>query len=156
MVKSSEITLGNIFVDDRGVLRFVNDFDFLTSAIKRFYQVSNHKKGFIRAWHGHMKEKKYVYVVLGSIKICITSLKITTKGANEEIKLGSNVQTYILSDKNPKILEISAGFANGFKTLEDNTEIIFFSTSTVEESKNDDYRFKWDILGEEIWKIENR
>jgi len=40
---------GAVFSDDRGFLRFVNDFDF--SDVKRFYQVENHKKGFIRAWH---------------------------------------------------------------------------------------------------------
>ena len=42
---------GDNFVDERGVLSFVNDFDF--DKIKRFYQISNHKKNYIRAWHGH-------------------------------------------------------------------------------------------------------
>ena len=51
---------GGLFSDDRGHLRFVNDFNF--EGVKRFYQVENHSKNFIRAWHGHEKEGKYVYV----------------------------------------------------------------------------------------------
>ena len=58
---SSEIEKveGGLFADDRGFLRFVNNFDF--SQVKRFYQVENHSAGFIRAWHGHKKEKKFIY-----------------------------------------------------------------------------------------------
>ena len=46
--------IGGIAVDDRGQLRFVNDFNFAN--VKRFYQVENHRQGFIRAWHGHKKK----------------------------------------------------------------------------------------------------
>ena len=42
-----EIIKGGVAVDDRGCVRFVNDFDF--KDVKRFYQISNHEKGFIRA-----------------------------------------------------------------------------------------------------------
>ena len=58
---------GGVAVDDRGSVTFVNDFDF--SGVKRFYQVQNHRRGFIRAWHGHKKEAKYVYVPRGTALI---------------------------------------------------------------------------------------
>ena len=54
---------GGLAVDDRGQVSFVNDFHF--ENVKRFYMVSNHKQGFIRAWHGHKNESKYVSVVSG-------------------------------------------------------------------------------------------
>ena len=41
--------------------------------------------------------------------------------------------------------------SNGFKTLEEDTQILFFSTSTLQESLNDDIRFaynKWNIWEE--------
>jgi dTDP-4-dehydrorhamnose 3,5-epimerase len=44
-----KIINGGIAPDDRGSVRFVNDFDF--AKVKRFYQVENHRAGFIRAWH---------------------------------------------------------------------------------------------------------
>jgi len=58
---------GGIAVDDRGSLRFVNDFDF--AGIRRFYMVENHAAGFVRAWHGHRHEAKFVYVVSGAALI---------------------------------------------------------------------------------------
>ena len=54
-------------VDDRGAVSFVNDFDF--KDVKRFYIVENHKQGFVRGWHAHKKESKYVMVVKGSALI---------------------------------------------------------------------------------------
>jgi len=126
---------GSVFADDRGVLRFVNDFDF--SNVKRFYQVENHQKGFIRAWHGHQKEGKYVYVPSGTALV----------GAVDMIT--EEVNTFTLSSQSPSVLYIPSGFANGFKNLEDNTIIMFFSTSTLEESRGDDVRFEWDKW--DIW-----
>jgi len=38
-------------------------------------------------------------------------------------------------------------------TLEEDTIVMFFSTSTLEESKKDDIRLKWDIFGRDIWEV---
>lgn len=130
---------GGLAVDDRGSVSFVNDFDF--SNVKRFYMVENHREGFIRAWHGHQREGKYIFVANGTALI----------GA---VALDSDVpQKFVLSDKAPKILYIPPGYANGFKTLEVNTKVIFYSTSTLEESIGDDIRFsfnKWNIWEEDF------
>ena len=134
---NTKILNGGVAVDDRGSVRFVNDFNF--EGVKRFYQVENHRRGFIRAWHGHKKEGKYVYVVSGSALIGVVNME------TEE------VSKFVLSDKSPKILWIPPGNYNGFKSLEENTKILFFSTSTLEESLGDDIREehnKWDIWEE--------
>ncbi len=136
----TKIINGGIATDDRGSVMFVNDFDFLN--VKRFYVVENHRSGFIRAWHGHNKEAKYVFVVSGTALIGAVKMN-----SDDEAK------KFILSDKNPKILYIPPGHANGFKTLEEGTKIIFYSTSTLEESLGDDIRFsfdKWDIWKEDF------
>jgi dTDP-4-dehydrorhamnose 3,5-epimerase len=133
----TKLIQGGLAVDDRGSVRFVNDFKF--EGVKRFYQVENHRSGFIRAWHGHKKEGKYVYVVSGSALIGVINMD------TEE------VSKFVLSDKTPKILWIPPGNYNGFKTLEENTKIIFFSTTTLEESLNDDIRQdfdRWNIWDE--------
>lgn len=138
MSDSPHIIQGGVAVDDRGSVRFVNDFNF--SDVKRFYQVQNHRQGFIRAWHGHRHEAKYVYVASGSALI---------GAANMETQV---VHKFVLSSQSPKVLYIPAGFANGFKTLEENTIILFFSTSDLNASLNDDIRFdydKWNIWEED-------
>ena len=135
-----EIMTGGIFADDRGKLRFVNEFDF--SKVKRFYQVENHRQGFIRAWHGHINEGKYVYVPQGSALVGLVPL---------EHKSATPHKVTLTSEK-PQVLWIPPNHANGFMSLEENTIIMFFSTSSLEESKGDDIRFpydKWNIWEED-------
>ena len=131
---------GGLAVDDRGQLSFVNDFDF--KDVKRFYMVENHEQGFIRAWHGHKKEGKYVYVPSGAILIGAVNLE------TEE------VERFVLSSSKPQVLYIPPGYANGFMNLQNNTRVIFYSTSTLEDSMGDDIRFEWDKWN--IWNIERR
>lgn len=140
---------GGFAIDDRGQLSFVNDFDF--SNVKRFYMVENFSQDVIRAFHGHLKEEKYVLVVSGSAIIAAVEMDDTIKP-----KKSNEVSRFILSSKKPCVLYVPAGYVNGLKALEENTKIIFFSTSSLEESKGDDYRFPYDYWGKEIWQVENR
>lgn len=134
---------GGKAIDDRGSLCFVNDFDF--SDVKRFYQVENHRRGFIRAWHGHEKEAKYVYVARGAALVAAVEME------NKDLH---NPHTFVLSSDQPKILYIPPGYFNGFKTLVEGTIIQFFSTSTLEESKGDDVRLPYDYW--DIWQEDYR
>lgn len=144
---NSEITLikGGIAVDDRGNLRFSNDFNF--EGVKRFYQVENYRRGFIRAWHGHKREGKYVWAASGSALVGAVPLG-TEKGDNSKVK------KFVLSDKAPSVLWIPAGHYNGFMSLEEETRVIFFSTATIEETKGDDIRLEYDAWN--IWQEDFR
>lgn len=131
---------GNVFVDDRGEVGFVSDFNF--GGIKRFYLVSNHKAGFVRAWHAHKKESKYVTAVSGAAVIGAVAIDDWKKPSKD-----SKVWRFTLSDRKPSVLYIPAGYANGFMSLTQDAKLLFFSTSSVEESRADDVRFDaryWD------------
>ena len=133
---------GDTFTDDRGKLRFVNTFDF--SNVKRFYQVENHRQGFIRAWHGHQNEGKYVYVAKGSALVGAVPLDEGFEHAEPK--------RFVLTAEKPQILWIPPKHANGFMNLKEDTIIMFFSTSTLEESSGDDIRYpydKWNIWEED-------
>ena len=132
---------GEVFIDDRGSLKCVNDFDM--SNVKRFYQIKNHRRGFIRAWHGHREEAKYIYVASGSALIGAVDLE------NEKV-----VTKVFLSAEKPQVLYIPKNHANGFMNLEDDTSVIFFSNKTFEEAKDDDIRFPFDRWN--IWNVEYR
>lgn len=138
---------GGTAIDDRGQLVFSNEFDF--KGIKRFYMVSNHKEGMVRAWHAHKKEAKYALVTNGAA--VVGTVKIDDwENPSKWVK----VDRYVLSAKKPLLLYIPAGYANGFMSLTSDTQIIFFSTSTLEESRGDDFRFDaryWDI-----WEVIER
>ena len=142
-IKKPFIINGDLSADDRGELMFVNQFNM--QLVKRFYVVSNHKQGFIRAWHAHKIESKYVFIVNGTALISTVQIDDWDNPSSE-----LTADKFVLSAKKPSILCIPSGYANGFKTLSSDTKIIFYSTLTLEESINDDYRFdayKWDPWG---------
>lgn len=146
-IKTPTIIEAGIAVDDRGQIVFANGFNF--EGVKRFYMVKNHSAGFVRAWHGHKKEGKYVLCVNGTAVVAAVKIDNWSKpDANAE------VNRFVLSAKKPSILFIPPGYANGFMSLAQNTQLMFFSTSTLEQSKGDDIRFParyWDV-----WQVEER
>lgn len=138
---------GKMVTDDRGTVSFVNDFSF--ADVKRFYVVKNHQAGFIRAWHAHQREGKYVTVLQGAAIIAAVPV------ANwEQPDTNAPVSRFILSGSAPTVLYIPPGHANGARSLTADTMIVYFSTATVEESRGDDFRYPakyWDP-----WSIEER
>ena len=135
---------GGINVDDRGEVGFVNEFDM--NSVRRFYSVCNHRTGLVRAWHGHKKEKKFITVVNGA---AIVAAVLIDNWQNPSKDL--YIHRYVLSAKKPSVLFIPNGYANGSMTLKENTKLIVFSSSTLEESEGDDIRFEADYWNP--WEI---
>jgi dTDP-4-dehydrorhamnose 3,5-epimerase-like enzyme len=138
---------GDLAVDDRGEVSFVNDFDF--SGVKRFYTVRNHRQGFIRAWHAHRREAKYVTVIAGAALVGAVEVDDW-----EHPSPALPVKRFVLSARKPRVLYIPAGFANGFMSLTPDAHLMFFSTSSLQESLGDDVRYEarqWDI-----WTVDER
>ncbi len=130
-----QIINGGSTTDDRGTVRYVNDFTF--DNVRRFYTVTNKNKDYIRDWHGHYKETIYAHVVSGSVLMGLINLK-----NNEAYK-------YLLEGAEPKILIIPPGYASSFQSLTDCAIVIYFSTASLEESETDSYRYpaeQWDIF----------
>lgn len=125
---------GGLTVDDRGHVSFVNDFTF--EGVKRFYLVSNHQQGFVRAWHGHKKEAKYFFVVKGAALICGVEID-NWDNPSKDLK----IHKFVLTEKNPSILYLPEGYANGIMSLTEDAQIMVFSTSKLEDALNDDIRF---------------
>lgn len=143
------ILKGGLAVDDRGQVSFVNGFSF--GNIRRFYMVENFSTQVVRAFHGHLNEEKFVFVVSGSA--IVAAVRFDDPGKpNRDAK----PHRFVLSDRQPQILHVPAGFANGFRPLESKTRIMFFSTATLEGSGKDDYRFPYDHWGKDLWQVDFR
>jgi len=141
------LMFGGLVPDDRGEVSFVNDFDF--AGVKRFYLVSNHKQGFVRAWHGHKREAKYVTAVSGAAVVGAVPIEDWENPSRE-----TAVERFVLSAHRPSVLYIPAGYANGFMSLTTDLKLMFFSTSSLQESQGDDFRPDaryWDI-----WDVAER
>lgn len=140
-VSLPKIIDGGLSVDDRGTVTFVNDFDF--KDVKRFYMLENFQELWIRAWHGHKKEGKYVFVVSGAAQIGTVNMDT------------EDVRTFFLSEHQPQVLYIPPGYYNNARAFEPKTKIMYFSTSTLEESKDDDYRESSDKWAS-AWNVSDR
>lgn len=140
---------GGSAVDDRGRVSFVNSFSF--DSVRRFYVVENFSTQVVRAFHGHLKEEKFVFVLGGAAIVAAVRFDDPVNPRRD-----SKLHRFVLSDRQPQILHVPAGYANGFRPLELVTRIMFFSTATMTESANDDYRFSYDHWGKEVWDVEFR
>lgn len=126
---------GGLFVDDRGSLLYTTDVNF--PAIRRFYVICNHEVGFVRAWHAHKEEAKYVWVLHGAAFFGCKPIE----DWEHPKKNIDDIFTITLVDFQPRGLYVPPGYAHGFKTLKPDTKVLFFSTATLESSKQDDYRW---------------
>lgn len=138
---------GGVSVDDRGSVRFVNEFDF--AGVKRFYAVHNHATGFVRAWHAHRREAKYATVLSGAAVVGAVRIDDWASPSRS-----AHVHRHVLSAAAPSVLYIPPGHANGFMSLTDDTILVFFATASLDESAQDDVRFPFDYW--DIWRVEPR
>lgn len=124
---------GYIHRDERGVVRFVNDFDM--SRVVRMYCIEP-KLGVVRAWQGHKKETKWFYAVKGSFVVKIVDMNTRL------------FDQYVLTELESQVLEIPGGNYNGFEALEEGSVLMVFSDFALEKSKRDDFRLG---VGELPW-----
>ena len=139
----------NISFDDRGEITHCNNFNFESLKIKRFYKIENHNINFIRAWHGHKKENKFILILSGSLKVSLIKIDKWDKPSKKLI-----IKNFYLNEKNPQILHIPGGYAHGTQNLKKKTSFIVFSNCNLKESLKDDYRFPYNYWGE--WNISYR
>ena len=122
---------GNLHKDNRGIVRFVNDFDMKN--IVRMYCIEP-QLGIIRAWQGHKKETKWFFAAKGSFVVKVVDMK--TNFLNK----------FILTDLESNIVEIPGGNYNGFEALEEGSVLMVYSNFTTIQSKEDDFRLSLDEL----------
>ena len=134
---------GNSYTDQRGNVRFVNDFEF--ENVKRFYIITHSDIDVVRAWQGHQKETKYLYVAKGAFSVNWIKIDNWAK-PSEELEIYNKT----ITDRKSEILIIPPGHVNGFKALESDSSLIIFSDRTLQESKDDDFRFPLDYWAFQI------
>lgn len=144
---SLEFIPGGRSVDDRGGLSYINELSL--SNFKRFYIVNNHRVGFVRAWHGHKREAKAVIALSGSAILAAVEVD-DWENPSPDLE----VKRFVLTSDKPGALIIPAGYANGFKTLTSDSTLMFMSTTTLQESLGDDFRF--DARHWDPWSVEER
>ena len=133
------------FVDDRGSLDQIYN-SVLNFKLKRIYFISP-LRGIIRGMHGHKREWKAFVVLRGSVTFVTHPMGIKSSKASK---------IFTLNSKKPQILVIPKRYYNGFVALENESEILGLSSSTLAESLKDDFRKPWNEFGDEPWEVDYR
>jgi dTDP-4-dehydrorhamnose 3,5-epimerase len=117
---------GNKYTDERGLLRFVNDFSM--RAVQRMYCIEP-TTDLIRAWQGHQHETKWFFVSRGRFEVQLVSIQ------NENIRF-----LFELIAEDNQVLEIPPGYYNGFKACGEDSQLVVFSDKSLKDSTEDDLR----------------
>lgn len=125
---------GGIAKDDRGQIRFVNDFDM--SLVKRFYIIKNLDITLVRGWRAHRIEQRWFYVLSGSFAVDIVKID-NWENASPDLP----VERLVLNTDENRVLHLYTGYATAFQALEENSELLVFSDFRIENAPKDDYTY---------------
>ena len=130
-------------VDARGSLWFNNAASL--AEFKRTYIIQNSPSRPMRGWHGHKHESKGFMCLSGSVRIGGVRILDWSNPSQS-----SDIFHADLDSADLDFVYLPSGFANAILSLGPNSKVLVFSSSTLEQSKEDDFRFPvdtWDLTG---------
>lgn len=130
---------GGIVKDQRGQIRFVNDFDM--ALVKRFYSIKNIDTELVRGWRGHRLEQRWFYVLTGSFSLDIIQIDNWSNPSNNLA-----IQHLEISAKDMRIIHIPAGYATSFRALDLDSELLVFADHSISHASLDDYTWPPDYF----------
>ena len=100
------------------------------------YHIHQIDMDVIRAWQGHRIEQKWFHCIKGAFKIQFVEIDNWDSPSQN-----CEIHSMELSEEKCQVLHVPGGYANGFKALKANSILMVFSNQTINEAKNDDFRF---------------
>lgn len=132
------IIKGNRHQDDRGTIRYNNDFK--TLGIKRVYTIENVDTQFIRAWQGHRVEQRWFSAIAGSFTIRLVKIDFWDNPGKD-----LPVLEFIISSENLDVLYVPAGYANSVQANDEQSKLLVFADYDLGEVQ-DEIRFPSDYF----------
>lgn len=130
---------GGIAQDERGQIRFVNDFDM--TEVKRFYIIQNKDIDLVRGWRGHRIEQRWFYVLSGSFSFDLVQIDDWTQPTKE-----LSVENRVMSSDDHTVLYIPAGYATAIRALEKESELLVYSDYPVSHASEDNHVYPLDYF----------
>ena len=105
-------------VDDRGYLiEILRATDEHFTKFGQIYLVGNLTRGTIRAFHKHQKLWDWFFISHGSAKFAL-------RDDRKESPTYEEINTFVITSRNPSILVVPPGIYHGWMSLEDDTQMI--------------------------------
>lgn len=134
------IIKGNLFIDNRGELKYFNELKF--GRIKRFYLIQQSDNTIVRGWHGHKFEAKWFCCVKGSFV-----LSFIRPDNWEEPSFDLKPQIFYLYERNSEVIYLPNGYANCIRALEKDSILLVYSEKEIEVAKKDSWRWPSEMWG---------
>ena len=134
-----EIIKGGISRDERGQIRFVNEFDM--DNIKRFYIIKNIDCNTLRGWRAHRIEKRWFYAVSGVLKIAVVRID-NWKTPSKDLP----IKQFFLNSEKSDVLYVPEGYGTLIQAMEENSEVIVFADHNIDHAKYDDHVYSTDCF----------
>ena len=129
-----ELIKGGLHLDERGVVSFVNDFDF--KGVDRFYTVKAHKIGEPRGWIGHRREHKWFIALAGTVMVFAVTPDDWQRPSQD-----LTVERFALSAVQPAVLHVPPGHATASVMLSHDALLGIFSSGKIDSASVDDWRY---------------
>jgi dTDP-4-dehydrorhamnose 3,5-epimerase len=137
--------------DDRGHLSEIYRTDteyhqIFGGQINQVYIVEDPVRGTVRAFHRHQKLWDFFYISHGSAKFALHD-------GREKSSTFKETNTFVLGDKQRKMLVVPPGVYHGWMSLEDDTQLLSIASHTYNPGKPDEERVPYDSFGYD-WTIQ--
>jgi dTDP-4-dehydrorhamnose 3,5-epimerase len=134
-------------VDDRGYLiEILRASDTHFTKFGQVYLVGNLVRGTIRAWHKHEILWDFFFISHGSAKFAL-------RDDRKESATHGEINSFVISERNPALLVVPPGVFHGWMSLEDDTQLISTASDVYNREKPDEVRVPPDSFGYD-WSIQ--
>ncbi|WP_156305385.1 WxcM-like domain-containing protein [Sphingobacterium endophyticum] len=130
---------GGIAKDQRGQIRFVNDFDM--KEVKRFYIIKNSDLELVRGWRAHRIEQRWFYVLSGCFSLGIVKIDDWNNTSRD-----LEIEEIILDSNQNSLIHVPSGYGTAFKALTPNSELLVFADHYIDHADLDDYTFSLEFF----------
>jgi len=124
---------GNCHSDNRGKLKYNNDFD--ATHIKRVYIIENKDIKFKRGWQGHQIEQRWFSALTGNFEIQLIGVDDWENPSQELQPL-----VFHLSSDDMDVLHVPAGYISCIQSKEDEARLLVMADYLLGEIK-DEFRY---------------
>jgi len=136
-------------VDDRGYLvKMLRADDPHFTKFGEVYIVGDFAKGTIRAWHKHNVLWDYFHISHGAAKF---ALRDDRPGSPTY----EDINSFVLSARNPATLVVPPGVYHGWMALEDDTQLVSVGSELYDPNNLDEVRVPYTSFGYD-WSVQHR
>ena len=145
--------------DDRGFLyEIIHSTDEFLPKFGQVYVVCSPVRGSVRAFHKHAVLWDYFCIVKGAAKFVLA--KGSERGMRSALRQGKDfkpqaLETYVLSERKPRLLVVPPDTWHGWMSLEDETILVSTASEVYNRERPDEVRISSDVFGD-VWSVRGR